>query len=96
MVAGGTAREERDLCEEIVLNPDLKEVFRKIISWPFGPWGNAAIEKLLLETMNIEAHIDTGIAGTAQMSSPNTYTDLNTGKSMTHAEVIKRIQQYEA
>ena len=95
LVAGGTAKEERQLCDEIVVNPDLKEVFNALVHMPFGPVGEAVVEKLLLDTMDIEAHIDLGIARTDQMSLPNTYKDLRTGKSITHAEVVQRIRKYE-
>ena len=44
--------------------------------------------------MGIEADISVGFCGTGIGSKNNTYKDKETGKSLTHAEVLNRIKEY--
>ena len=54
----------------------------------------AGLEKHLEENLKIKADISIGFAGTGIGSDPNTYVDMETGKSLTHAEVLERIKTF--
>lgn len=52
-----------------------------------------AIEmKKKLKSLGIDAKIDLGLAGTGLFSSPNVYTNIETGERMTHMQVMGVLQ----
>ena len=50
-----------------------------------------AVLLILEKSMGIHARLSLGVAGTGFNSEKNTYTEISTGKSLTHKEVIDRI-----
>ena len=93
-VSGGTVAELKDLTNAIVSNPTLK-FLSKVDS--HIPGANRlvadAVEGILKDQLNIDADISLGLFGTGAGSAKNTYRDMETGKYMTHAEVLDRIKQ---
>ena len=47
---------------------------------------NAMVRKL--RSLGIDANINLGLMGTGVLSEPNKYTDMATGESMTHMQVL--------
>ena len=50
-----------------------------------------AVLLILEKSMGIHARLSLGVAGTGFNSEKNTYTEISTGKTLTHKEVIDRI-----
>jgi len=94
IVSGGTVGEFEELIKAFLDIPMYRDIFGAVGG--HIPGANNAIaalmENTLEESFGIRADIDLGIAGTGLCSDPNTYVDISTGKSMTHAEVLKRIR----
>lgn len=94
IVSGGTVGELDDLIKALIDIPMYKDLFGAVGG--HIPGANNAIaalmEEVLEKSFGIRADIDLGIAGTGLCSDPNTYVDISSGKSMTHAEVLKRIK----
>ena len=94
IVSGGTVGELDELIRALMDIPMYKDLFGAVGG--HIPGANNAIaalmENTLEESFGIRADIDLGIAGTGLCSDPNTYVDISTGRSMTHAEVLKRIK----
>ena len=94
---GGTVAECEQLVKAFSNNPILREVMG------FGahiPGVNVLAANLVADTLkkrlHIQADIDLGWAGLGINSDPNTYVDLNTGKKLTHAQVLEAIRHYTA
>lgn len=96
IVSGGTVTEFDELISAIEGNG----VFGDICGAIGGhvPGANIivaeVIEACLSEILGIKANISLGLAGTGIGSDPNTYIEKSTGRSLTHAEVIRRIKSY--
>ena len=64
------------------------------------PGGNIVaaeyIESFMSKNMGINAHISLGVGGTGIASKQNIYIDTKTGKSLSHEEVLKRVEMYAA
>ena len=54
--------------------------------------GETVMMKNKLRSLGIDAQIDLGVAGTGLYSGKNKYTNIATGESMTHAEVLAILQ----
>ena len=94
IVSGGTVGELDELIKAIMNIPMYEDIFGTVGGHIPGANNGIAVlmEKVLKDSFGIEADIDLGFAGTGICSDPNTYVDIGTGKSMTHAEVLKRIR----
>lgn len=94
IVSGGTVGELEELIKALVNIPMYRDLFGAVGG--HIPGANNAIaalmEEVLEESFGIKADIDLGIAGTGLCSDPNTYVDISSGKSITHAEVLKRVK----
>ena len=95
-IAGGTVTEYREICNAFANNPILKGVLEIPENVPLANlMSKGDFENILKKYMGIDADISLGFLGTGLGSAPNTYKDLrNGGRSMTHAEVIDRIEHY--
>ena len=94
-VAGGKVAELEELTEAIVHNSTLKFLGKANSHIPGANRLVAdAVEGILKDQLNIDADISLGAFGTGAGSSKNTYRDMETGKYMTHAEVLDRIKQF--
>ena len=94
-VAGGTVGELEDLTKAIVSNPTLQFLGKANSHIPGANRLVAdAVEGILKDHLNIDADISLGAFGTGAGSAKNTYRDMETGKYMTHAEVLDRIKQF--
>ena len=96
IVSGGTVTELDELISAIEGNGFLGDFCGKLGG--HLPCANglvaALIKEVLEDSLGIRANISLGFGGTGLGSDPNTYLDLKTGKSLTHAEVISRILRY--
>ena len=92
-VAGGTVGEFNDLIN--ALYSVFGDVFADAVV-SHTPGLNAGFRELVTASLEknykIKANISLGYLGLGIDSDPNTYTDMTTGKSLTHAEVLKRIK----
>ncbi len=96
IVSGGTVTELDELISAIEGNGFLGDFFGKVGG--HLPCANglvaALIKEVLEDNLGIRANISLGFGGTGLGSDPNTYLDIKTGKSFTHAEVINIIRRY--
>lgn len=94
IVSGGTVGEFDELIKAFMNIPMYESLFGLVGGHvPGANNGLAALmENVLEDSFGIEADIDLGFAGTGICSDPNTYVEISTGKSLTHAEVLKRIR----
>ena len=94
-VSGGTVSELEDLTKAIVSNPTLQFLGKANSHIPGANRLVAdAVEGILKDQLNIDADISLGAFGLGIASAKNTYRDMETGKYMTHAEVLDRIKQF--
>ena len=92
-VAGGTVAEFDEICSAMANNPFVKKILGASSHMPVGNVINKEVVKYFLkENLNIEADISIGVLGTGIGSYHNTYKDLTEKRYLTHAEVIKRVQ----
>ena len=93
-VAGGTVGEFSDLVSAISAGPYANSIAEAALA--HVPGLNAGFRELVTASLEknykIKANISLGYLGLGIDSDPNTYTDMTTGKSLTHAEVLKRIK----
>ena len=94
IVSGGTVTELDELISAIEGNGFFGDLCGKLGG--HLPCANglvaALIKEVLEDSLGIRANISLGFGGTGLGSDPNTYLDIRTGKSLTHAEVISRIR----
>ena len=93
-VNGGTVGEFNELISAIVKNPFFNALGKIAGHVPFG--NEHLIEDVTkeLDNMGIKASIDLGWHGTGINSKNNKYTDKYSGESLTHAQVLKKIENY--
>ena len=94
-VAGGTIAELKELVNAMQSNPVVKG-FGKVCS--HIPVVNEGLKLGVfkdLREIGILADIDTGWFCTGAWSDKNRYWDINTKKSLTHAQVLERIRAYK-
>lgn len=94
-VAGGTVTELRELIDAMTKNSNTVNITGKFVS--HVPMANEVIKMAVenqLSEMGINADISIGIGGTGLFSKNNVYKNKRTGKTMTHAQVLKKIGNY--
>ena len=96
-VAGGTIGEFKDLIQAITENVKIPEIVKKLgVAEANVPIINktiaSGIESILQDRYGIDADIRLGMLDIGIFSKNNKYTDIATGKSLTHQEVLKRIR----
>lgn len=93
-VAGGTVKQFEEICGAMAKNPTLKALLEGTSHIPLGNLASRDIvEHILKDKLNIDADISLGWGGTGLFSKDNKYTDLSTGQSISHQEVLHRIDQ---
>ncbi len=91
-VAGGTVGEFSDLVSALSSNGILKKMGEISSHLPIGNQKSAEIVEGILRQNGIEAKIDLGWWGTGIGSEKNTYVNANTGKRMSHEEVLNFVK----
>ena len=96
-IAGGTVNELDDLTTAMVSKWPAIATLGKVAAHTPGLnriLANEA-ENILKRDLGIEASISLGFLGTGLGSDPNSYRDLATGRGLSHAEVLDRINNAE-
>lgn len=95
-VAGGTLTEYNELVRAVSKDSSTySRICANRIAGNSDLASKSVVEDFLEKKLWISADISVGVFGTGLFSSANTYKDLrNGGKSLTHAEVISRINAY--
>ena len=92
-VAGGTVGELEDLASAMADFPVIKQIGVGVAHIPGANHALAAgVADILKNQMGIRADIDLGWGGTGLNSDPNTYTEISTGRRLSHSEVLNRIK----
>ena len=95
-VAGGTVGELADLAGAMADFPVIKQIGVGVAHTPGANYAlAAAVADILKNQMGISADISLGFAGTGLNSDPNTYTEISTGKRLSHSEVLDRISKMD-
>lgn len=100
-VTGGSVSEFADICKAfaakgIADNFMVTGTAEVNASIPGLNMLSAKLVKVFLQSeLHIKSNIDLGWGGTGIGEESNTYTDLKTGKSLTHKEVLARIADYK-
>ena len=94
-VAGGTVGELEDLTVALVSKWPAIAGMGKVDA--HIPGANkviaSAVESILEKDLGISANINLGVGGTGIFSKSNTYTDIATGKRLSHSEVLSIINE---
>lgn len=94
-VIGGTVSEYEDICKAFTKNSKLKDLAGIQAHIPGVNNGMATLlEQVMSSCLGIKAKIDLGWLGTGIKFKHNTYTDIGTGKSLSHQDVLNRISAY--
>lgn len=93
-VVGGTVAELKDLVQACADNPHMKKFVGVLIHFPPATLAAAYEMESALSKIGIDANISVGVLGTGLFSKHNTYTDRETGRKLTHAEVVDRVRNY--
>lgn len=95
-VAGGTVKEFEELLSAFDDNKHIKRFYKVTTHLPAA--NNAAatfVESFMSDKMGIDANISLGVGGTGLFSKHNTYSEIGTGRALSHGEVLERVKFFD-
>ena len=101
-VSGGTCDQLHDLTKALTSNNNILNFFADAAELAtkikLGCLGNIplayAMENFLQKDLGIKSNISVGWGGSGFREVNNSYTDMATGKALSHAEVVERVRNY--
>ena len=101
-VSGGTCDQLHELSKALMSNNEILGFFADAAEfaskYKLGCLGNIplayAMEDFLAKDMGIKANISVGWGGSGYREVGNSYTDMATGKALSHSDVVQRLKNY--